>query len=69
MPVTLKMLEVLGTFGTAAEAVAHLRGREVTTVVPRILVNAEGRERIVYPWEADYHTPPPGETLAVPPGA
>jgi 8-oxo-dGTP pyrophosphatase MutT (NUDIX family) len=50
---TIKHLEQLAGFGSAAELIEHARGREVRPVQPRVLVSGE-TARIVLPGEPGY---------------
>jgi 8-oxo-dGTP pyrophosphatase MutT (NUDIX family) len=50
---TIKTLEQLGGFGTAAELIEWARGREVVAVQPKVLVEGEVA-RIVLPGEPGY---------------
>jgi len=50
---TIKQLEQLARFGSAAEAIALARGREVSPVQPRVVGSGE-TARIVLPGEEDY---------------
>jgi 8-oxo-dGTP pyrophosphatase MutT (NUDIX family) len=54
---TIKHLEQLGAFSTAAELLDHARGRPVAPVQPRVLVTGE-TARVVLPGEPGYDKPP-----------
>jgi len=50
---TVKNLELLSEFGSAAEAREGLRKREVAAILPKLVPQGEGY-RIVHPWEPGY---------------
>ena len=54
MTVTTKILQTLCSFPSAAAALEHLQETPVTTVLPKAVVQADGRTRILYPWDEGY---------------
>jgi 8-oxo-dGTP pyrophosphatase MutT (NUDIX family) len=50
---TIKHLEQLGQFGSAAELLAYARGREIRPVEPRVVLSGE-QARVVLPGEPGY---------------
>ena len=50
---TIKTLEQLGRFATAAELLEHTRGRDVEPIEPRVIVTGE-TARVVLPGEPGY---------------
>jgi 8-oxo-dGTP pyrophosphatase MutT (NUDIX family) len=48
---TIKHLEQLATFGTAAELLEHARGREVVPVEPKVVMGGGETARVVLPGE------------------
>lgn len=55
---TIKHLEQLGTFASAAELVAHAQGREVLPVEPRVVLEGEVA-RVLLPGDPGYDDPAP----------
>jgi 8-oxo-dGTP pyrophosphatase MutT (NUDIX family) len=54
MTVTTTILHTLSRFSYAASAADHLRDIPVETVLPRVVVQADGSTRLLYPWDREY---------------
>lgn len=53
---TVKNLERIAAYPSIGAALQDLRGRPVPRIMPKLVMNAEGRRVIVFPWDPDYET-------------
>ncbi len=53
---TVKNLERLAAYASTRAALEDLRGRTVPRIMPKLVMNAEGRRVIIFPWDPDYET-------------
>ncbi|HEX7928878.1 MAG TPA: hypothetical protein VF678_14880 [bacterium] len=53
---TVKNLEKLAEFPSTQAALQGLRGKPVTRIMPKLVVNAQGKRVIVFPWDPAYET-------------
>jgi 8-oxo-dGTP pyrophosphatase MutT (NUDIX family) len=54
MTVTVKILQILSCFPSAAAAIEQLRDQPVTTVLPKAIRQADGSTRLLYPGDEGY---------------
>jgi 8-oxo-dGTP pyrophosphatase MutT (NUDIX family) len=55
---TVRNLMLFVDAASAADALARVRGREVTTVRPKVVFDAQGNRKVFNPWDPGYHDLP-----------
>jgi len=53
---TVKNLERLAEFTSTEAALQGLRGKPVDRIMPKFVINAQGKRVIVFPWDPEYET-------------
>jgi 8-oxo-dGTP pyrophosphatase MutT (NUDIX family) len=53
---TVKNLELLADFGSTDAALNGLSGKPVTRIMPKLVMNPQGKRVIVFPWQPEYET-------------